>query len=166
MNYLYEFAAIGAVTGITGLLSDKLKTGMGKAVNFVSCLVLMLCILTPVVTFIKRDGFVGSFPKPEVTEEKIDDGKYLEKLKKLTEERLTLMENNGIKSRFGYDKEDLEIIFKGTIENGEYRLTEIDLCIKSIGALSRRDEITSYLSEKYLCKITVKEEIINNQKMF
>ena len=162
MNYIYEFAAVGVVTGIMGIFSNKLKGGIDKAVSFISCLVLMLGILTPLVSLIKKDEFTGVLPDLGATEEYGDEGEYLEKLKELTEERLTLMEEKALKSRFGWNDGDIEVRFMGFIREGQYSLEGIEVGIRSLAALSRRQEIVDYLSEKYLCTVTIKEEIINN----
>ncbi len=159
MNYIYEFAAVAIVTGITGLLSDKLKGGLGRAVNFISCLVLMLCILTPVVSAIKGGVVSGIIPDFEITEEPSDDEEYLQRLKELTEEKLTLTEYMAIKNQFGYEKEEVQITFVGRVTNREYDLQRIEITIRSIGALSRREEIRGYISGKYLCEVLVFEEI-------
>lgn len=159
MNYIYEFASVAIVTGITGFFSDKLRGNIGKAVNFTSCLILMLCILAPVVSSIKGGGLSGNFPEINITEEIMDSEEYLQRLKKLTEEKLTLIEYRSIKSQFGYTEDDVFLEFSGIVENEAYELQNIILTIKSINALSKRDNIKEYLSEKYLCNIIVIEDI-------
>ena len=101
------------------------------------------------------DGIIFPEVTPSVTQE--DD--YLERLAALTGEGLKNTEEKALEQRFGLYKDELDIEFFSQIKENAYQLEKITLHLRSIKALSKRDEILVYLEEKYLCKVAVIEEI-------
>ncbi len=148
---------VALISGIICRFSEGFKGGLGRIINFVAFIFLATCILRPLFSYVNKEA--GGIIFPDVTPSITQEDDYFERLAALTEENLKKDEEKALEQRFSLNNDDLEIEFFGVVNKSVYQLEKIILHMRSLGALSKRDAILTYLEEKYLCKAEVIEEI-------
>jgi hypothetical protein len=134
---------------------------MGNLVNMAVFLIIALCILMPVVSLFESGGAFSEGIFPEITVPVTGDSdEYYKNLMKETEEKLKSVETEIINRNFKLNEDELGVEFNGSIKSGSYVLEMIELEIYTFKALSKRDEVKTYLENKYECMVEVRENVV------